>query len=208
MKPIFTIALACLLSHAKAQYMSNELNIGGVVSLGKSWLTNIDGNQELHPSYSIGGTVKYQTLKHWGFAADLLYAVEGTKFNIEKDKKYTYKVNLEYLRLPLTVYYHFNYLQRSIRPKIGLGPSLGYLLTERTMVNDGFYNYDTEFSNNFNKIDLGVHGNVGVNVKLAHEVWLNTELIYYHGSSLVSTINKKEIKNRNTLVQFHLTFTI
>lgn len=181
MKRIFVFFLSVLaisgFSTARAQYIS----IGPVASFGHSWVSNVGGNTRFNPSGSLGVGMIYSRQNNWGFGADLALSFEGlTKDELIDGTTYTVKVRPLYLRIPLKVYYFFGDYGDNIRPKVYLGPTLGFKLDE---IND-VEPYSTEArlpDNFFRSFDLGLQAGAGANFKISGRTWLNLDLGYYVG---------------------------
>src|SRR5688572_1867406 len=82
----------------------------------------------------IGGYGVYSFQEHFGVSLDLLYSMEGAEYestetstpNITTTTESS--LTLSYLRVPILLNYFAGQLGNAVRPKIMLGPDLGFLL--------------------------------------------------------------------------------
>jgi hypothetical protein len=101
------------------------------------------------------------------------------------------KLTLSYIRIPLMLNIFAGKLGNPVRPKLMLGPSVGFLMkvkneSEVTVQNNGSTNTVTttsESKKGYNTTDFGGVIGAGVNIRLADRLWLDTDLRYYMGLS-------------------------
>ncbi|MBL7911293.1 MAG: PorT family protein [Bacteroidia bacterium] len=117
------------------------------------------------PSWNAGLSAIFSPFVHCGFGIDALYSTEGVKFN---NPEYTSVTHLNYVRVPLKVIYFFREYEKDFRPKVAIGPTIGFLTNSSE--NPGF-----------NKTDLGANASLGFNYRLLRAVWLNMDASYYQG---------------------------
>jgi len=188
LKKIFSILLICLVfgKMVSAQFFS----IGPSAGLQHTWISDLDENAKtaLHPGFNGGASMVFSTESHWGLGADLKYSLEGSKLKSDS-LNLTTKWNTSYLRLPIRGIYFFGDYGNSVRPKVFLGPTLGYLLSSK------FEN--TDFKSTTSSFDIGVHGGVGLNFKLMEAIWLNTDVTYTKG--FLDVTQDTELSNANNL---------
>jgi hypothetical protein len=116
---------------------------------------------------SLGVISIFAPWEHWGFGLDVRYSREGSKTRSVEGARET---DLDYVRVPVKAIYFFNKVGDRLRPKITLGPSVGFLVKQ----------YDT-FDFKANDVDLGLNASAGFNYRLANAVWLNVDVNYYNG---------------------------
>jgi len=155
---------------AKAQHISIGPSVGAGISMVSDNQENLDVSSRFMGK---GGLIfVYSTKTHFGFGADLKYSAEGFSYKVPGfDEKNS--VHLNYLRIPVHAIYFFGEYGDHMRPKVFLGLTPGFLLSAKSE--------DTDIKDEMNSFDLGIHGGVGLNVRLASAIWLNTDLTYYHG---------------------------
>ena len=210
-KIIIAVAASFVVFASNAQHMSIGLTVGS----GTGWMSN-SGNHVVHKeSCNVGGTFVYSTDAHWGFAADVKYSREGYKYTYPGTGNYQgrtmdTRVSSDFIRVPLRVVYFFNDYSKSVRPKISLGPSLGFLTGGKIRVEDDDHNNlsKTPVNDQFKSFDLGVQGTAGVNFRLAEDVWLSTEIAYYQGFLKQNKNGSNSMMNSNLVLNLGLTVGI
>ena len=183
-KILFVFAiLYCAITGAMAQ----EVAVGVTAGIGHSWLSDQAGRTLGHPAWNIGGTFLYSTARHWGFGFDIKYSREGRTTRYEPDD-HRERANLDYVRVPLRVTYFFNELDKDVRLKVSVAPTLGFLAAARYMIRDdnGHEISNNSFKNQVNSFDFGLTFGAGVNFRIAERAWLTTELAYYNGFANVA----------------------
>lgn len=191
MKFIITITFALLafITGANAQ----NISIGPSVGLQHSWISGDLPDSTMHTfhgGFNIGASFVYSTESHLGLGADLKYSMEGTSIQTESNNvKTVTDWNTSYIRLPFRLIYFFGEYGHAIRPKIFLGPTIGVLLASKS---EG-----TDVKDLTNSFDAGVHGGLGLNIRLIEKLWLNTDVTYYQGLSDVTQSEFDDTKNHN-----------
>jgi hypothetical protein len=158
-------------------------SIGPSVGISQTWIRNTTEDAVFKPGFTAGITTMYSAMEHFGVGLDLLYSLEGGRFessDVESD------INLQYFRIPLKFAYFFGDVDQNFRPKVSVGPTFGWLIDGNGTVttNPGDANENTtdvEISNSFEVLDIGLNANVGFNLKLAERIWLNADIVYNHG---------------------------
>jgi len=128
-------------------------------------------NNTFCPSWDAGITAVYSPWQHWGIEADLAWSEEGINYklrNPETNTHYTSQVYLDYIRIPIKAVYFFRSYDKDFRPKVQLGPTLGFLANQ---VN----------SSGAASFDLGANATLGFNYRIARAVWINVDATYYQG---------------------------
>jgi len=182
MKKILILSAAlCTFSAAFSQEAPEKknktLSIGPSVGFGHTGIRNTSGTDIFKPSWSAGIIFNYSSLKHVGFSADVLWSMEGGRVESAGSKA---DLTLQYIRVPLKFAYYFGDFEDNFRPKVTVGPSMGFLL-------DAVSDSDVEGGSKVNvkpfyeKFDLGLNASIGFNLKLARNIWLNTDFNYYTG---------------------------
>ncbi|HYV94533.1 MAG TPA: porin family protein [Chitinophagales bacterium] len=181
---------------ANAQHIS----LGPSVGAGISMVSNNEEGVDVSPQFLWNGGVifVYSTKTHFGFGADLKYSAEGYQAKIAGLSENIH-VHLNYLRIPVRIIYFFGEYGDHMRPKIFLGLTPGLLLSAKSE--------DTDIKDAFNSFDLGARGGVGINIRLASAVWLNTDVSYYQGF-LDLGISKNSILNSHLVLSAGVAFGI
>ena|SRR6218665_2187681 len=175
------IALACMSLAGYSQNNNNgieppkpidqsKFSIGFKGGYGHSFITPYQKPMFFH-SWDAGISAVYAPWQHWGIEADAIYSEEGAKFKhraSSEDHEQTRVVFLDYIRVPVKAVYFFNTYENDFRPKVTLGPTVGFLIDETN-------------SRNASAVDFGATATLGFNYRLAKAVWLNVDADYYQG---------------------------
>lgn len=175
MKKLF-VALTILVS-SFTWVNAQTITVGPMVGLGLSKFIGEDAAEDskfkLGPEF--GASFIFSPQANWGIGADLLYSIEGAQQDVSGK---TYKNEDSYIRLPLKFIYFFGDNENSIRPKVFLGPTLGFLMSAK---------YDgADVKELYNGFDFGAHVGAGANFRIANQIWLNTDVTYTHGFANVA----------------------
>ncbi|MBA2610559.1 MAG: PorT family protein [Bacteroidetes bacterium] len=147
-------------------------------------------NPAFKPCWNAGVSAIYSPFVHWGFGLDVTYSVEGVKF---KDLENTSTIDLHYVRVPVKAIYFFRTYQNDFRPKVAIGPTIGFLT-------------NTKDNPGFNKTDLGANASLGFNYRLLRAVWLNMDATYYQSLTDVYKANGEKDLNGNVRLDIGLSF--
>ena len=123
------------------------------------------------PSWDAGIAAVYAPAVHWGVEVDALYSEEGVNYKYRSSGEETYhtkQIYLDYVRIPVKAVYFFRAYDKDFRPKIAVGPSMGFLVNQVG-------------SNGASSFDVGATGLVGFNYRIAKAVWINVDAVYYQG---------------------------
>lgn len=204
-KLLLTAAALIALTAVHAQ----NLSLGPTAGFGHSWDNGDfgnDANRRFHASPSIGAKLVYSFVSNWGISADVRFSSEGATVKNENNEELRLRAN--YIRIPLQGIYFFGDYGNAIRPKVSLGPSFGFLAGGKR----SYYENDEKISEGDSKdvlesFDLGLTAAAGVNFRLSPNVWLNTDIAYYHGLLDVSKTSI-EAQNRNLGINVGVLFGI
>lgn len=190
---------------------AQELSFGPRVGLNLSTLTDVD-DAKMKPGLHAGLFMVYSFQEHFGVSIDALYSAEGAKYkNVSENgtQKITNEITqgLNYLRVPVQACLFFGDLGNPVRPKITLGPDIGFLLSAKTesetTITDGNSTTTTETTDKskdgLKSIDFGAIVGAGANFNLSEAVWLNVDLRYYIGASEIAEnpVGDSNVKNQN-----------
>lgn len=185
----FSIAIFSFIAGANAQ----NISIGPAVGFQHSWISSElpdSAMHAFHPGFNAGISFVYSTESHLGLGADLKYSMEGTSIETEfQNVKTITDWNTSYIRLPFRLIYFFGEYGHAIRPKAFLGPTVGVLLSSKSE--------DIDVKDLTNGFDIGVHGGLGLNIRLLEKIWLNTDVTYTQGLSDVTKSDLDDTKNHN-----------
>ncbi len=186
MKKILTIvAVVCTYTVAFSQEMDEKtktFSIGPTIGFGHAGVRNTEGIDLFKPSWNAGVILNYSTSENVGFAADILWSMEGSLNERRSDGVQT-DLSLQYIRVPLKFAYFFGSFEDSFRPKVTIGPSMGFLIDAKSDTEGEGSAVDVRKS--YQDFDLGVNATIGFNLKLAENIWLNTDFNYYTGFTAI-----------------------
>ncbi len=174
MKKTIFICLFFLISISKIK--SQNLSLGPIIGLNYSKFSQNNAS-DFRPGFNGGLFLNYSTKTDFGFNGSLIYSQLGA--NVKNSENY---LRLNYLQVAINLVYYFGEGMRkgSFRPKLFLGPYIGYLVSAKT---PGFSNDATLAL--MNETDLGVNLGAGFNLAIESKTWLNIELKYGHGLSKI-----------------------
>lgn len=200
---LFSLLISRQEVHAQNQ---SVLSLGPVIGFGHSGVSNVSGmSSEFRSSFLIGFTATYSTQTHWGYGADILYSLEGGKYSSSISD---YRSTLGYIRVPLRAGYYFNETGARFRPKITLGPTLGFIAHAQ----EELQALNITIKNNLDKseirnFDLGLEGAVGFNYSLSDQMWLTVDIGYYQGLlDVYKAANSGNNLNNNLRLKAGVTF--
>ncbi|MCF1715576.1 PorT family protein [Flavihumibacter sp. RY-1] len=207
MKKSIRITLAALTISGSVIAQDN-LSLGGTAGFGHTWLSN-STNSRYQPAGNLGLSLTYSTETNWGFGADLKWSIEGGKTSTSN---LTSTTRLDYVRVPLKLMYFFGERGNAFRPKLTVGPSVGFLIGGKneatTIAGDTKTTVETKASDFAKSVDLGVAASAGFNYRLVERTWLNVDLNYYHGLTDIMEAASIDQKNRNIGINVGVSFGI
>lgn len=179
-KVLLAAAIAIAFStqaQAQTSERSQYISLGPVVGISHNWVSNLPGTNKFNATGYIGLGLVYSKDAHWGWGAQANVSWEGYRI-ADADGNISTGTPI-YLRIPLRAYYFFGDYKDLIRPKVYLGPSIGFKLGETDEMKGG--DFTAQNVGTFRTLDIGLNAGVGLNVRLKKAVWLNTDLGYYQG---------------------------
>ncbi|MES2763756.1 MAG: outer membrane beta-barrel protein [Bacteroidota bacterium] len=164
----------------------SEFSLGLKGGFGHSFIIPYS-NYTFNSSWDAGISATYSPWQHFGFGLDALYSQEGGAFIYHTNRETPKEIRtttLNYVRVPVKVIYFFNTYEHDFRPKISVGPTVGFLMNE---VN----------ASNANFLDVGANATLGFNYRLARAVWFNADASYYQGLTDIYDTNTENDYNGN-----------
>lgn len=174
----------------ESQKRAKTISLGPVVGFGHSGLQNVGYTDRFHPSINAGVTMNWSGMENIGFSADLLYSREGGSWDMNNGNDVD--LHLTYIRLPLKFAYFFGDVENAFRPKVTIGPSLGFLIDEDLDIEGDTgspYGVRSNFNERNNSFDIGGQGSLGFNWRMMERVWLNVDAYYYQGLRDIGDLN-------------------
>lgn len=167
----------------------SKFSIGVKGAFGHSFLMPYS-KPSFMPSWDAGLSAIYSPFEHLGFGLDATYSREGVKF---ETPEYISTTELDYIRVPVKVIYFFRDYDKDFRPKVAIGPTIGFLTNKGD--NSGY-----------NTTDIGANASLGFNYRLLRAVWLNMDASYYQGLTDVYKSNNEKDLNGNVRLNLGLSF--
>jgi hypothetical protein len=204
-----------------AKVMGQDASAGPKVGVNISSLSNT-GNSKSLTGINAGGFFIYSIAEHFGVSGDVLYSGEGAKFTSVTAEgsdaiSVESKLRLNYIRVPLLANIFFGSLGDKLRPKISLGPSLGFLtgvsnMLTTTTTSAGMVTAISSKSTDksgFSSFDFSALVGAGLNYKVGDRTWLNLDARYSIGASDIHDVkvdNESQVKNNVFSVAVGLAF--
>jgi opacity protein-like surface antigen len=164
-----------------------KASLGPNAGFGGAWLSNFTGNK-FKPSGNIGLALIYSGKSNFGFGADLKYSFEGVKSETTMSGiKSEYDIDLDYIRVPLKAMFFFGKYGQRLRPKVTVGPTLGFLVggnrRRKITSSNGTFTEDVvqKSTDIFKSFDLGLNASAGINYRLVKNTWFSADVAYVHG---------------------------
>ena len=173
----------------------STFSIGPSVGVGHGWIAP-GSNWQYYPSWSVGIMSIYGPFEWWGIGYEVRYSVEGGKRHYESGDRIT---KLQYIRIPIKGMVFFGDYEDDFRPKLTLGPSMGFLLNKDDADDFGVKAYP---------FDLGANMSAGFNYRLRPGTWLNFDVNYYQGLLDVRKNTGRQEYNGNLGLNLGIAFGI
>jgi outer membrane protein W len=167
----------------------SKFSIGVKGAFGHSFLMPYS-KPSFMSAWDAGLSAIYSPFEHLGFGLDATYSREGVKF---ETPEYISTTELDYIRVPVKVIYFFRDYDKDFRPKVAIGPTIGFLTNKGD--NSGY-----------NTTDIGANASLGFNYRLLRAVWLNMDASYYQGLTDVYKSNNEKDLNGNVRLNLGLSF--
>ena len=143
-----------------------------------SWLQNSDDNDNssfsrkttFNAGFGIGGAYNFDN--HFGVGLDVLYSLQGQKYDVQNKE---YKQKTDYLKIPVMFLYNTD-PSRPVSFIAKLGPQLGILTSAK--LNDGDGNELLDNKDSYKSITFGGVAVAGAQFRLNSTLYLTTALRY------------------------------
>jgi hypothetical protein len=132
-------------------------------------------------SWNVGLSMMYSPTEHLGLILDGVFSSEGARF---KNGELESELQFDYFRIPLKATVFFRKYENDLRPKFGIGPTLGILLND-------------EKNPAATQTDWGANVAAGFNYRLLRGFWLTADIDYYQGFTDVIKNNSEKDRNGN-----------
>lgn len=168
---------------AFAQGSDRVWSIGPEVGANFSKWTGDGDDTDYKAGLVAGGFVTYSIRDTYGFTAKILFSQKGAAYTTNiAGEDVDVKTQLNYIEIPVLARVFFN-REGTVRPNVFLGPSLGFLTGAKAKVEDGDYENIDNYDDSFNTFDLGVSAGLGLNIRVAEEMYFVVDARYTYGLS-------------------------
>ncbi|RDB05158.1 porin family protein [Runella aurantiaca] len=198
-KGIFVLSMFATFFSSEVIAQKN-VSFGPIVGVNFSKLT---GNQ-LYSDWKTGSTagifINYSGESRFGVNGQLLYSRMGGE-----SPNGASKGHLDYLQIPIMGTYYLNGRGNKFRPKVMLGPYIGFLLKA---VNENDVSINPEGATRpYKGVDGGAAMGAGFNYAIGRMVWLNADVRYNLGlTQVMNTVS--DVHNRSWGINVGLSFPL
>jgi outer membrane protein W len=168
MKKLLTLLFTICVFAAQSQ----NLTIGPKFGANVSTLTGVD-DADFNTGLAAGVFLLYSTNVKLGIGLDAFYSEEGTDTKILDEE---INLRLNYMRLNIPVSFFFRDIGDEFRPKVFIGPTLGFLMSAE--VENGS---SVDVKDFYNSMDIGALVGLGFNNRITEKTWLNIDASYKYG---------------------------
>lgn len=137
-------------------------------------------NTEFNTGLVAGGFLTYSIQDTYAFTLKVLHSQKGAA-----EESTDSKLHLNYVEVPLLFRFFLN-KEGAIRPNAFVGPSFGFLTEVKSKVGDGDYESVQNFEDSYNNFDVGVGFGLGINFRVANEMYFIIDTRYTYGFSDIS----------------------
>ncbi|MEZ4903295.1 MAG: porin family protein [Spirosomataceae bacterium] len=177
-----------------------NVSFGPIVGLNFSRLTGNTIYNDWKPGPSLGLFINYSGQSRFGLNGQLLYSRMGGQSSNGASKGH-----LDYIQVPVMGTYYLNGRGNKFRPKVMLGPYIGFLAQA---VNESGVSINPEGVNPpYKGFDAGAAMGAGFNYSIGNKVWLNADLRYNLGlTQVMNTV--PDVYNRSWGINVGLSFPL
>ncbi|MBK7100094.1 MAG: PorT family protein [Sphingobacteriales bacterium] len=191
MKNFFLLILSfCLWT--SVSFSQKGWTVNDKFTIGHSWTNGYkpaNYNYKFHPLVQVGRQAIYNFSDHAGLGFGTFFSTEGVTL-VNKTEKLTNDARMNYIRIPIFANIVFGDADRKVRPRISLGPSVGFLVGGKSLIENKDNILLGKKSKKLldTKTDIGALVSIGFNTQLTEGITINHDIGYYHGF----TSNKAE----------------
>lgn len=188
-----------------AQGSDRTWSMGPEVGVNFSKLGGDADETDYNAGLLAGGFVTYSIRDTYGFTAKILFSQKGAAGGGLFGGDDT-KLHLKYIEIPVLARVFFN-REGTVRPNVFLGPSFGFLTGAKVKVGDGDYENFDNYDDAFNTFDLGLAAGLGLNIRVAEEMYFIVDARYTYGLSDI-VVGSGSANNQAVAVSAGLSFGI
>ncbi|WP_367915336.1 porin family protein [Leadbetterella sp. DM7] len=159
-------------------FAQTTTSIGPMIGFNSSvYKGDISTEKWKSPDLNVGLFLNHSKNDFFGIRLEALYSSMGTAFNNSPEI-----IKAGYIQVPVYGVAYLGKKGSAVRPKLMAGPYIGFL----TNVGGTKVNLNKD---DYNKVDFGLKGAAGANIRLSREIWLNADL--YYGLGLADMYKSK-----------------
>lgn len=198
-KVLIVLSIVSAFSYSKAIAQEN-VSFGPIVGVNFAKLTGNQMYNDWKTGASAGIFINYSGESRFGVNGQLLYSRIGGESPNSASKGH-----LDYLQIPIMGTYYLNGRGNAFRPKLMLGPYIGFLLKA---TNESGVSINPEGGNRpYKGVDAGAAMGAGFNYAIGRKVWLNADLRYNLGlAQVMNTVG--DVYNRSWGINVGLSFPL
>ncbi len=170
--------------------------------------SQIDRKATINTNFGVGAT--YNFTKNYGVGLDVLYSLQGQKYETEGLK---YNQELEYVKVPVFFSYNTD-PDKTVSFYGKIGPQLGFLTNAKITGDNGNENLGDN-KNKYESVTIGGMANAGVQFRLSNQFYLQTGLNFDYDFSNAENknfagypANRATTSNMTTGVQIGLKYQL
>lgn len=196
-KVLFTLFIAAVVSFTKGIAQEN-VSIGPIVGANFSKLAGNTIYNDWKTGATLGIFINYSGENRFGVNGQLLYSRMGGKSPNNASKGH-----LDYIQIPIMGTYYLNGRGNKLRPKVMLGPYIGFLVKA---TNESGVSINPQGTGQpYKGIDAGAAMGLGFNYSIGRKIWLNADLRYNLGLAQVMNVIA-DVHNRSWGINVGLSF--
>lgn len=182
-KTIYKIAMAALAVVLTNQVSAQNFSIGAKGGASINSFSEFPYD-EIQPGYNAGVFGWYSSESRWAVGGDLTYRQTGGEYErtfIGLPTNSPEETRLNYVSLAPRIGFFLNDFDSKWRPKVTVGPTIGYLLNADDIPGD--FNIENEIKD----WNFGAVAGIGLNYEVAQAIWINADVDYNFGINNIST---------------------
>ncbi len=177
-----------LLSMSLGSQAQQGWAVSDKVMIGHSWTVGNRSSENMkyafHPTVQFGRSALYNFSDNVGIGLGTFFSTEGGRFKVtsgSEEGKAEQRMN--YIRVPLGAMFTFGDPANKVRPRLGIGGSVGFLVGGKTyLINDQDAFAGSKTTKIMStKVDAGANASLGFSVRVADGFLINHDVNYYHG---------------------------
>jgi outer membrane protein W len=190
------VCTVCVMPFASAQ----KVSLGPMIGANFATISDVS-NAQINTGLAAGVFLNYSIDENFGLGVKGLFSQLGT--GVENSDS---KTKLNYIQIPLSGVYYFGERGNTFRPKIFLGPYVGFLLGASDQSGNEILGLSGNDS--FNKVDFGGQIGLGFNYSMQNRGWINVDAGFGGSLANITDHNSFNYKNRAIFLSVGYSFPI